>query len=79
MSKKSKAHVKIQSQPRIPGVCRIPKSGAFHPDVMEAITSIAKSENKRFSYVIVEIVSDFFGVDCRTGEIYDGRKYKKGQ
>jgi hypothetical protein len=71
--------VKIKSQPRIPGLHRVPKSGCFHPDVADCITNIAKSENKRFSYVIVEIVSDFFGVDCRTGEVLDHRKFRKGQ
>lgn len=69
---------KYKSQPRISGITRVPKHGSFHPDVAEAISNLADSETKTFSYIIVEIVSDFFGVDCRTGEIYDHRKLRKG-
>jgi hypothetical protein len=74
-----KKNNKPRSQPRIPGITRLPKHGSFHPDVAEVITNLAHNEDKTFSYIIVEIVSDFFGVDCRTGDIYDNRKLRKGQ
>ena len=48
------AKIKLKSQPRIPGITRIPKSGSFHPEVEKCIRNIAAAEGRRFSYVIVE-------------------------
>lgn len=59
---------KLKFQPRIKGIVRIPKHGSFHPDVEEGIRTIAYKEKRSYSWVIAEIVSDYFNIDCITGE-----------
>lgn len=60
--------MKLQSQPRIKRTKRIPSYSGMHPDVKYGIKSIARKENKSVSWVIAEIVSEFFGIDCMTGK-----------
>jgi hypothetical protein len=60
---------KLHSQPRIKGIKREFKVTGLHPYVEEGIRSIAHFEGKTTSWVIAEIVSDFFGVDAVTGKI----------
>lgn len=60
--------MKLKSQPRIKGIKRISSYSGMHPDVKYGIKSIAKEERKSISWVISEIVSEFFGIDCVTGE-----------
>lgn len=55
-------------QPRIRGVTRIPSVGSLHPDVREGLASIAADEGRSLSWVVAEILSAFFGVDCATGQ-----------
>lgn len=60
--------MKIQNQPRIIGITRIPKHSSMHPDIWESIREIAKSEKRSVSWVIAEIVGEYFGIDCLTGK-----------
>jgi len=54
-------------QPRIPGTTRVQKGSALIPEVYEGLVLIAHEENKTVSWVVDEIVCDFFGIDSRTG------------
>lgn len=65
---------KLRHQPRIKDVSRIPKVSSLHPLVQNGLEVIARKENKSYSWVIAEIVSDFFGIDCETGVIVNAKK-----
>jgi hypothetical protein len=58
---------KLKSQPKIKGVIRIPKHSALHPHVWHGLNNISKSESRSLSWVIAEIISDYFGIDAATG------------
>jgi hypothetical protein len=57
-----------KSQPRIVGLKRIPKVGSLLPAVQLGLEAIAKAERRSVSWVIAEIVSDYFGLDCITNK-----------
>jgi hypothetical protein len=60
--KKAKAP-KVKRQPRCLHGYRIPKTGTLHETVLLGLQKIAKSEGKSVSWVIHEIIADFFGRD----------------
>lgn len=60
--------MKLKSQPRIKGIKRIPSYSGMHPDVKYGIKSIARKEDKSVSWVMAEIISDYFNIDCMTGK-----------
>ena len=68
-----------QQLPKIPGVCRIPKSGRLHEEVVRALSEIAEVENKSFSYVVAEIIYEYFGLEVRDNvvEVRRPRRKKK--
>jgi hypothetical protein len=68
---------KLKSQPKIKGITRIPKPSSLHPLVWNGIREIAYYEKRSVSWVIAEIVSDYFGVDAATGEIDRKRHIRK--
>ena len=59
-------HKARRTQPRIAGIRRIPKIGSLLPAVQQGLESIARLEKRSVSWVIAEIVSDYFGYDCLT-------------
>lgn len=61
---------RLAHQPRIFGVKREQGGGALHPDVKHGLESIAIEERKSMSWVVAEILSAFFGIDCVTGKKY---------
>jgi RNase P/RNase MRP subunit POP5 len=46
----------------------VPKVGSLLPAVQDGLEEIAKSEKRSVSWVIAEIVSDYFGLDCETNK-----------
>jgi hypothetical protein len=59
---------RYKSQPRIPGVVREAFFSSLHPHVKHGIRSIADREGRSPSWVMAEIVSMFFHIDCKTGK-----------
>lgn len=53
---------KLRTQPRIPGVRRIPGYNCLLPVVRQNLLEIAKAENKSLSWVIAEVVNRYFGL-----------------
>jgi hypothetical protein len=64
------------SQPRIRGIRRVPKVGTLLPAVQHGLELIARSEGRSVSWVIAEIISDYFGLDCETNKPKPGIKAK---
>lgn len=63
-----------RSQPRIPGHPRLPRHSALVNDVWHGLNDIARAEGRSVSWVIAEIVSDYFQIDCTTGRPLKARK-----
>jgi hypothetical protein len=56
--------LKIRKQPRLKdGAARIPKYAAMHEAIQIGLEKIARSERKSVSWVIHEIIAEFFGRD----------------
>lgn len=62
MRPKTNGH-KVKSQPRLKNFRRIPKYSGLHPVVKMGLDKIAKSEGKSVSWVIHQIIAEFFGRD----------------
>ena len=59
-----KVPVKVRKQPRLrDGAARISKYSAMHEAIQLGLQQIAKSERKSVSWVIHEIIAEFFGRD----------------
>lgn len=54
---------KYRTQPRVPGVRRLPMAEAVLPEVRAGLQAIADRERRSVSWVVAEIVSDYFGLD----------------
>lgn len=55
---------KIRRQPRLRnGAARIAKYSAMHEAIQDGLSKIARSERKSVSWVIHEIIAEFFGRD----------------
>lgn len=66
MARKAKARKKVRNyfcQPRLKHGIRVSKSGAIHEAVLAGLKRIAADEKKSVSWVIHEIVAEFFGKD----------------
>jgi hypothetical protein len=55
--------MKLKSQPRLNSGRRIPRYASMHPAVKHGLESIARSERRSVSWVIHEIVADYFKLD----------------
>lgn len=58
-----KRAMKIKSQPRLKHGARLPKGASLHPAVKHGLESIARKERRSVSWVIHEIVADYFNLD----------------
>jgi len=65
------------AQPRIPGVVRLPRHTCLHPLVKAGLQDLSDQEERSISYIIAEVISDYFGIDCRTGEIHRRDRLKR--
>jgi hypothetical protein len=54
---------KKRIQPRCKHGHRVPKTGTIHEAVLYGLQRIAKSENKSVSWVMHEIIADWFKLD----------------
>jgi hypothetical protein len=62
MSKRTNGK-RTRIQPRCKHGHRIPKTGTIHESVLYGLQRIAKSENKSVSWVMHEIIADWFKLD----------------
>jgi len=60
---------KIRRQPNCKHGFRVPKTGTIHEAVLLGLQKIARQEKKSVSWVIHEIVADFFGRDIMGDKI----------
>jgi hypothetical protein len=60
---------KRKIQPRCKHGFRVPKTGTIHEAVLLGLTKIAKSEGKSVSWVMHEIIAEFFGRDIMGDKI----------
>lgn len=63
MARKAKARKTVKIQPRLKHGIRIGKSAAIHEAVLAGLKRIAQSEGKSVSWVLHQIVAEFFGKD----------------
>jgi hypothetical protein len=49
----------------------------MHPYVDDGLRLLSQEEHKSVSWIIAEIVGDFFGVNAATGEITSINKYTR--
>lgn len=55
--------MKIKNQPRLKHGARLPRYASMHPAVKQGLERIARSERRSVSWVIHEIVADYFKLD----------------
>lgn len=64
-------------QARIPGIAREREFPYLHPFIKEGLKMIAYDEKRSVSWLIAEILGDYLGVNCLTGEITSITKYTR--
>lgn len=65
---------RLKSLPRIPGVRRLRAGESLHPTVLRGLKRIAHSEKRSMSWVMAEIISDYFNINAATGEVERRRR-----
>ena len=63
-----------RSQPPVKGKKRKSKKTYIHKEVINALKQIAKQEDKSFSWVVAEIIQDFFHIKIKDNVIVFRRK-----
>ena len=54
---------KYRIQPRLESGHRVPSFASMHPGVRDGLRAISRRENRSVSWVIHEIVADYFKLD----------------
>jgi CRISPR/Cas system-associated exonuclease Cas4 (RecB family) len=57
------SNYKLKHQPRLESGRRIPRGSAIHEAVLHGLKEIARDERKSISWVVHEIVADYFQLD----------------
>lgn len=64
-------------QPRIRGTVREGKHSYLLPSIQRGLEKLAISEGKSVSWIIAELISDYFDIDSSTGLVLRKRKHTK--
>lgn len=67
---------RLKPLPRIPGIRRLRAGESLHPHVLRGLKRIAHSEQRSLSWVMAEIISDYFKINAATGEVRRRRRAK---
>lgn len=65
----------VRQQPKNPGVVRVRAKLAIHEEVLQNLLQISQRERRSLSWVIAEIVYDYFGlkIDKDTVRVLEAR------